>query len=117
MKGFLLSFRYAFNGIRVAMKQRNLQVQLLVGVIVIAAGFYFQISGTDWSIILFCIALVLSLEMINSAIENLVNLVTQEWHPLAGKVKDIAAGAVLVASVLVAIIGGIVFYKYIFQLT
>ena len=63
--------------------------------------------------ILFSIALVLSLEMLNSSIENLVDLVTLERKPLAGKIKDVAAGAVLVASIIALVIGVIVFRKYV----
>lgn len=94
--------------------QRNLKVQLMVAVVVIGVSFYLQISLTEWYVVLIMIALVLTLEMINTAIENLVNLFTAEYHPLAGKIKDIAAGAVLLASVFAAIIGGIIFYRNIF---
>ena len=93
--------------------QRNLKVQIVVGCIVVIAGFYFAITPVEWSIILICIALVTALELINTAIENLVDLVTRERHPLAGKIKDIAAGAVLTVSVISLIVGLIIFRKYV----
>lgn len=114
MKNFFRAFLYAWNGIRVSLKdQRNLKVQSLVALVTVGAGFYFNIASLEWCLILFSIALVLGLEMVNSAIENLVDLVTMERRPLAGKVKDIAAGAVLFASIIAVIIGIIIFRKYV----
>ncbi len=114
MKNFFKSFIYALKGLWAATAdQRNLKVQLVVAVIVVIAGFYFSITGVEWCIILICIALVMGLELVNTAIENLVDLVTIERHPLAGKIKDIAAGAVLAVSVISLIIGLIVFRKYV----
>lgn len=114
MKKFLRSFTYAVNGIRASFAdQLNLKVHFMAALLVIAAGFYFGISGSDWCIIVLSIALVIALEMMNSAVESLVDLVTTERKPLAGKVKDIAAGAVLFASVMSVIIGAIIFSKYI----
>jgi diacylglycerol kinase len=113
MRNFLKSFVYAITGLRSAIRdQRNLKVQAIIAVLTLGAGFYFEITRTEWSFILFAIALVISLELMNSAVENLVDLVTTEHKPLAGKVKDIAAGAVLFASVMAVIIGVIVFSKY-----
>lgn len=114
LKGFFRSFAYAWNGIRVSLAgQRNLKVQSIIALITIGAGFYFGIDDIEWCLILFSIALVLSLEMLNSSIENLVDLVTIERKPLAGKIKDVAAGAVLFASAIALVIGVIVFRKYV----
>ncbi|MBT1705504.1 diacylglycerol kinase family protein [Chryseosolibacter indicus] len=111
---FIRSFSYAVNGIKASLhKQVNLKVQLVTAACIIATGFYFRITSVEWCIVLLTIALVLCLEMVNTAIESLVNLVTTEWKPLAGKVKDIAAGAVLVASVFAIFIGFIIFFKYL----
>jgi diacylglycerol kinase len=113
MKEFIQSFLYALNGISASLKeQRNLKVQLVIALITIGAGFYFQVTTIEWCMVLLSIGLVVGLEMINSAIEDLVNLVTEEWRPLAGKIKDIAAGAVLVVSVIAAIVGLLIFWKY-----
>lgn len=114
MKEFFKSFIYAINGIGAAMReQRNLKVQALIAFITVGAGYYFQITWLEWCLVLFAIALVIGLEIMNSAVEDLVDLVTQERKPLAGKVKDLAAGAVLFASVIALIIGIIVFRKYL----
>jgi diacylglycerol kinase len=114
MRDFLRSFIYALHGIWSGIAdQRNLKFQLGVAVIVIGAGFYLSITSIEWCIILLCIALVIGLELVNTALENLVDLVTLERNPLAGKIKDIAAGAVLIVSVMSLIIGLIIFRKYL----
>ena len=114
MRKFLKSFVYAFQGIvSGSSDQRNLRVLISIAVAVIAAGFYYNITALEWCAILLCIALVVGLELINSSIESLVDLVTMEKKPLAGKVKDMAAGAVLFASILSSVIGLIIFGKYL----
>ena len=114
MRKFLKSFVYAFQGITTAIAgQRNLRVLISIAAAVVAAGFYYDITPVEWCIMLLCIGLVVGLELINSSIESLVDLVTMEKKPLAGKIKDMAAGAVLFVSVLSSIIGLIIFLKYI----
>jgi len=116
MMKFFKSFVYAFQGIVSGIAdQQNLRVLIGIAAAVIAAGFYYNITPLEWCTILLCIALVVGLELINSSIESLVDLVTLEKKPLAGKVKDMAAGAVLFASVLSSIIGVIIFGKYLMQ--
>ena len=114
MKNFFRSFVYAMKGISVSFgKERNLKIQLGVAILAVGAGFYCNITDSEWVAVILIIGLVLSLEMINTAIENLVNLVTLEQNPLAGKIKDIAAGAVLLASIVAVVIGIIIFRKYL----
>ena len=114
MSRFFKSFVYALKGIRAAwVDQRNLKVQSLIAFAVVAAGIYLEITRIEWCLVLFAIGLVMALEMVNSSIESLVDLVTRERNELAGKVKDIAAGAVLFASVMAVIIGILVFEKYL----
>ena len=114
MKEFLKSFIYAIHGLLLGIAdQRNLKVQLGVAVVVVGAGFYLSITYMEWCVILLCIAMVIGLELVNTALENLVDLVTLERNPLAGKIKDIAAGAVLLVSILSLIIGVIIFRKYL----
>jgi len=112
----LRSFKYAFNGIKCCIgKEQNLSFHLIATVIVITTGFILGISHMEWIIITFCIGLVIAAELVNSAIERLVDLVSPERHPIAGQVKDIAAGAVLVCATVATIIGIIIFSPYLFK--
>lgn len=114
MKRFLLGFLYAWKGIKVAVtEQRNLKIQIAIGVVVMVLAFYFQVTATEWCILLLAIALVLGLELLNTAVEDMVNLITPERHRLAGRIKDIAAGAVLIVSIISAVIGFLIFGKYL----
>ncbi len=110
----LKSFRYAFKGFATALReQRNLKIHLGAALLVIALGFWFKISAVEWCILLIMIGLVIAAELINTSLENLTDLVTKDQHPLAGKVKDIAAASVLVLSLVSVIIGVVVFSKYV----
>lgn len=115
IKKQIRSFGYAWKGIRQCVgKEQNLSIHLIVTVMVIIAGFFFDITRTEWLIIILCIGVVIAAELFNTAIERLVDLVSPEHNPIAGQVKDIAAGAVLVCAVAAAIIGVIIFLPYIF---
>jgi diacylglycerol kinase (ATP) len=113
MKQFLKSVIFALRGLRFAWEGRNFRVQSVAGVVVIITSFLLGISPAEWLVVLILIGLVLGFEMLNSAIETLVNLVSPEYNPLAGKVKDIAAGAVLLISFVAAIAGVIIFLPYV----
>lgn len=89
--------------------EKNMQIHLIVAFLVIIAGFLLSISITEWLICLLCFGLVISAEMINSSIETIVDLISPEKNELAGKAKDIAAGAVLVTAVFSAAAGLIIF--------
>lgn len=106
---FIKSFTYAFAGIRAATKEQNFRFHLMSAIIVIIAALLTGVSTIEWSILILVIALVLSLEMINSAVERVVDLATGEIHPLAKLAKDLAAGAVLIAAIASVIIGLIIF--------
>lgn len=113
MLKFLTGFKYAFQGIFYTLKtQRNFQFHSLVMLVVIAAGFFFQISKTEWFAVILCIALVLMAELINTAIESVTDLISPNIHPLAKIAKDCAAAAVLVVSLSSALIGVIIFLPY-----
>jgi diacylglycerol kinase len=114
MRRFFKSFIYALHGIGISTReQRNLKVQAFVGLFTVGAALYFDVTATEWCLILIAIGMVIGMEMMNSAVESLVDLVTEEFKPLAGKVKDIAAGSVLFVSILAVIIGLIIFKKYV----
>ena len=109
------SFGYDWKGLRQCIgKEQNLSFHLITTIIVIGAVILFDITRTEWMIIILCIGMVVAAELFNTAIERLVDLVSPERHPIAGQVKDIAAGAVLVCAVAAAIIGGIIFIPYLF---
>ncbi len=113
----LKSFKYAWNGLLDLVKtQPNAQIHLLITVLVLAAGYYFQLSASEWCIILLTIALVLAAEAFNTALEYLTNLVSPDYHPLAGKTKDVAAGGVLIAAFIAILVGLIIFLPKVMQL-
>lgn len=110
------SFGFAIKGIKISLLQRNFKIQLFMAFLTIVLGFVFKITSTEWCIILLCCGLVLSLEMVNTAIEHLVDLVSPDFNEKAGLIKDVSAGAVLVAAILSAITGLVIYYKYIIEL-
>lgn len=89
--------------------QTNAQIHAVATFAVVGAGFYFRLQRGEWAMIVAAIALVWTAEALNTAIEAVVDLVSPEQHPLAGRAKDAAAGAVLAAAIGAAIIGAIVF--------
>lgn len=110
----VLSFKYALEGIFSALKtEPNLKFHFLAGVMVIILGWFFMISTLEWIIIITMMGLVISLELTNTAIEAMVDYLIPNIHPVAKKVKDISAGAVLVASLTALIIGLLVFLPYL----
>lgn len=113
----LNSFKYAFHGIRYALKDgRNFRIMAACFIIVVIAGILFGLSGLEWAAVLLCCAGVLSFEMVNTALESTVNIVTDEYKLLAKKAKDAAAGATLVFSLFSVAIGLIIFIPHIIDL-
>lgn len=114
LKKRIKSFAYAFQGIGSFLKkEHNAWIHCTAILIVTASGWYFHITVTEWCLVLLCFAMVLAAETFNTAIERLVNLVSPEFHSLAGDVKDVAAGAVLITAIFAAIIGCIIFIPYL----
>ena len=93
--------------------ERNIKVMLTAGAAVIVLGLIVQLDPLSWAIVLLCCATVISAELMNTAIETVVDLVSPEYDPLAGHAKDIAAAAVYVLSTIVAVVGLIVFVNAI----
>ncbi len=111
------AFKAAFAGLNQAFKSEpHLKIHLIFTVIVIIAGIYFSISKPEWFAVGLCIALVISLELINSAMEKMCDLYSKEYDPRIKYIKDVAAGAVLVASIFAAVTGVFVFWPYVKQL-
>ena len=112
----LKSFTYAFKGIRSFIpKEHNAWIHCTAIVLVTLAGFYFSVTKLEWTILVMCFAVVLAAEAFNTAIERLVDLVSPSYHPIAGDVKDVAAGAVLICAIGAAIIGCIIFLPYLIE--
>lgn len=104
------SFRYAFQGLADLFRsQPNARIHLGATVLVIVAGGWLHISRLEWVALVVCITLVIALEAMNTALEYLTDLVSPEFHPLAGKAKDVAAAAVLVGAGGAVLVGLIVF--------
>ncbi len=111
------AFTNAFNGMKYFfLHERNGKIQLCVAAAVVGLAVGLGVSATDWIALLVCIAMVLSMEMLNSALEKLSDLVQEDYHPVIKTVKDVAAAAVLFASFIAAIIGCIIFLPKIVHL-
>ena len=107
---FFKGFQYAWQGIRYgATRETNFKFHLSAAIIVCIAAFSLSIDKIEWLFILTAIAGMLALELVNTAIEKVVDLVTEEYHPLAKAAKDAAAGAVLIYAIFSVIVGIIIF--------
>ncbi len=112
LKGTTLAraFRVAFNGLAYGVRtQRNLQIHLVLGGLVVIAGAMFGLTAIEWCVIVFCIGLMWSAELLNTSIEVLVDLLSPEYHERARVAKDVAAAGVLCAALASAAVGAIVF--------
>ena len=108
------SFRHAARGLGVLVRQPNAVIHLCVAVLVIGVAAYLPVRAGDWIILIFAIALGLSAEAMNTALERLVDLASPEWNALARDAKDVAAAAVLICAVGAACVGVLVFWPYVF---
>ncbi len=113
MQGFV----FAGKGLKwVLVSQRNMRIHLAAGTLALAASVWLGLDLRDTALLVFAAALVMVAEMVNSAIEKVVDLVTPDYHPLAGMAKDAAAGAVMLAAFFSVIIGLLVFFPYVKEL-
>ena len=109
MSGFLKGFVYAWRGIVAGAAGRNFLVMLAAAIVVIVLGCILKISLMEWRLVTLAMGLVLSLELLNTAGEKLVDILSPDHGPRYGMVKDLLAGAVLVAALAAAIVGALVF--------
>lgn len=106
----LKSVGYAFKGMLILIRtEASIKIQLAIAIVVTITGFYFEISKTEWIAQLAMIGLVMSIEGINTAIEYIADFVHPEHHHKIGLIKDVAAGAVFIASIIATIIAGIIY--------
>jgi diacylglycerol kinase len=113
---FAKALKCAGKGILLASKERNFRIDIVFAIIATVLGFVLSISSAEWLIVVACFGLVLGGETLNTAIEALVDLVSPEYHVLAGVAKDCAAGAVLLFAIASFIIGCIIFIPKILSL-
>lgn len=117
MRKLIKSFTYAFEGIVHAFRrEQNFQIHTLSSVMVILLGAFLEITKIDWIILFMLIGGMLCLELINTAIERVVDLVSPDFHPLAKAAKDTSAGAVFVFAITSIIVGLFIFCPYIYDL-
>ncbi|MCX6275879.1 MAG: diacylglycerol kinase family protein [Bacteroidetes bacterium] len=110
LTSFIAAFGFAAKGLAEAIRtQFNIRFHFVATLVAIGMGFYFSISVTEWCFIIFAIAIVWIAELLNTALEYITDFVSPEYNDIAGKVKDIAASAALVAAIASAVIGLIIF--------
>jgi diacylglycerol kinase len=102
----LASFKYAFEGWwHVIRTQQNAWIHALASILAILFSFWLKISGIEWALVIIAIAFVWTAEFFNTALEAIVDLTTQDQHPLAKAAKDVSAAAVLIAALMSVVIG------------
>lgn len=110
------SFKYAFRGIAFMLSsQFTARIHAVATVLVCAAGFYFRLARAEWCWMVVAIMAVWAAEALNTAIEVLGDAVSSEYHPLVGKAKDLAAGAVLICAIGAAVIGVLVLGPHLLE--
>lgn len=116
MGKFIRSFGFAFSGLGYALRtQLNFRIHIFIAFFIGITGYWLQLSTNEWLWVVSAVGMVLMTELLNTAIEVLVDLVSPEIHPKAKIIKDVAAGAVLVTAISAAMIGLIIFIPKILQ--
>lgn len=111
---FTRSFFYALAGLLFVLRtERNIKVHVTIAILMIALSLYLNITKLEWLVLFLVIGGMLVIEIMNTAIENVVDLVTEDFHPLAKIAKDVAASAALVFACISVIIGVILFGPYL----
>jgi diacylglycerol kinase len=109
------SFGYAFRGVYFLLRDTpHARIHLLATAVVVTLGLSFEVSLVEWALLMLAMGMVWAAEGFNSALETLSDRVSTERHPLAGRAKDLAAGAVLLASVFAAAVGLLIFLPHFF---
>lgn len=116
-KRFIKSFGYSIDGLKYAYKyEQSMLIHVIATIAVITVNLLFKVTGMEWLITLLAIGMVLSAELINTAIEAVVDLVTLEIHPLAKIAKDCGSAATFVLALMAAAIGLVVYIPYLIKL-
>lgn len=115
VSGRIKSFSYAYKGaLKLITTEHSVMVQFSLGLILVIAGFYFGITREEWMIQILATGMVLAVEGLNTAVEKIADFIHPEYHKTIGFIKDIAAGAVFFAASAALIVGGIIYWPYIF---
>ncbi len=114
MTGFFNGFVYAWRGITAGVSGRNFRVMLVAATAVIILGILLGISRLEWALVILAMGLVLGLELLNTAGEKLVDILSPDHDPRYGMMKDLLAGGVLIAALAAAVVGTLVFWPKIF---
>ena len=114
IKRLFKSFRYAFKGLyKVWHEEQNFQIQSIVAILVVLVGWYFRIKNFEWLILILTMSLPMLMEVLNSAVERVADILKPRIDTYVKEIKDIMAAAVMLASVFSVIIGLIIFIPYI----
>lgn len=118
MKAFMKGFVYALRGIGIAVGGRNMRFHIVAAIVVVVAGVHYGITTTQWLLVALCIGAVISAEIFNTSVEAACNLIGDVANlgidSRIRDIKDLAAGAVLVISIVSAIVGAVIFIPHIF---
>ncbi|MBN2891827.1 MAG: diacylglycerol kinase family protein [Bacteroidales bacterium] len=110
IKRRLKSFKYAFQGLFYVFRtQTNMQIHAFAMILVVVVGVFFKISSSEWLFITLAVALVMVSEIVNTAIEEIVNFISPDFHKQAGLIKDLGAAFVLLAAIFAIVVGIIIF--------
>lgn len=111
----LKSVGWAFKGALILLRtEASIKIQFVIAIVVTIAGFYFEISTTEWLFQVAMIGLVMSIEGLNTSIEYIADFIHPERHPSIGRIKDVAAGAVFIAAISAVIVAAIIYYPKLF---
>jgi diacylglycerol kinase len=117
LKKFLNSFTYPVKGLKYAYRnEQNLAVDVGIGILVLIFGFIFRLTPGEWAVLVITIGLVIGMELVHTAIEATVDLVTEEYHPIAKVAKDTSAAAVFIIAIAAAVVGLIIFLPKVIAL-
>jgi undecaprenol kinase len=116
LKQFSKSFSHAFRGLSYALKnEKNFQNELIIGILVVVAMIYYNVTRAEMIVLVIIIMVVLIMELLNTIMERIVDILKPRVHPYARLIKDLMAATVLMSSILAVIIGLIIFIPYIFK--
>lgn len=117
MNKILTSFTWAIHGLQTVWNEEiNFRIDVFVGILVLAASFYFQFSRIEWIVAIACVTIVLTGEIANTVVEDLCNKIEPRHDPVIGKIKDMAAGFILLTSLGAAVMGAFLFLPHLLAL-